>query len=39
MLRGEVQTAVRCIRLLESTLFGGWKMAALLRQVAWIAQV
>lgn len=33
MLRAEVQTAVRCIRLLESTFFGSWKMEALLLQV------
>eukprot|EP00955_Chlamydomonas_euryale_P006192 65834-Chlamydomonas_euryale.AAC.1 len=37
MLRTEVQTAVRCIRLLESTFFGGWKMEALLRQASWLA--
>ncbi|KAG1678277.1 hypothetical protein FOA52_013898 [Chlamydomonas sp. UWO 241] len=36
-LRGEVQTAVRCIRLLESTFFGGWKMEALLRQACWLS--
>ena len=38
LLRGEVQSSIRCIRLLESTFFGGWKMEALLRQAAWISK-
>lgn len=32
-----MQMTVRCLRLLESTLYGGWKMEALLWIASWLS--